>query len=720
MFASFFRQITRDTKAEEPEQGCALMWSITDVASKQVMKQSLIDPCAVPFLRERLETATDLDDRLRRSLLEMVQRGVVPLPDKIMEGEIRCDSDRLYLDFDGNKFSKNEDGAYVLSLRNGEGFAAELQFAPEKPYTRNLRDGCIKLPQHGDAMFYYFCPRCTCHGSIAFGGESPVEVVGEAWYDREFGGVSPRCKDATGQDCEANTEGALMEFPHLGWKWLCMQLSDGSELTACIIVDPARQPQDMMLENYAITLSAENVRTVHDMDTGDEPRFLDVPGRSWRSLKTMTEYPTAWTLDCQGVHLEIEAEVEDSEIITLIALPAFWEGRVRARGTVGGQEVTGFGFVELHGLGRQNCADIKYFFNGAGAEMRREMAAHMPLDPSEDELARLLGPDGYAAVSSIPGSFGRDAVVNNLLVPLRDMYDRGGKAWRSCAWSLCVDAVGGNSNKYTHGLPGPEMLHSGSLIIDDIQDKSLTRRGQPCCHLIYGEPIAINAACFSYFTGQTVNDRLEDDMRLQLYDLYFQTMLAGHAGQGADIAGLATIMPAVVETGNSKLATDTIIGIHRLKSGIPVRHMAQGGCIVGRGTERQKQALGDFFEHLGVAFQIIDDVVNLEGFCSDNWKTCGEDVMEGKVTFPIALAMKSLDRDARATLWAQVESKPQDMETVEAVIEACRETNSLAESRLIAVDMVETAWATLSKELPDTIAKMFLHAFSMYVLERHY
>jgi len=120
-------------------------------------------------------------------------------------------------------------------------------------------------------------------------------------------------------------------------------------------------------------------------------------------------------------------------------------------------------------------------------------------------------------------------------------------------------------------------------------------------------------------------------MRLRILDQYFATMTAAHIGQGADIAGLANIMSEVVKTGNSELATQFIIGIHTLKSGVPVRNMAQSGGIIGCGTEAQVQGLGEFFEQLGIAFQIIDDVVNLEGFSDDNWKTAGEDVMEGKV-----------------------------------------------------------------------------------------
>jgi geranylgeranyl pyrophosphate synthase len=60
-----------------------------------------------------------------------------------------------------------------------------------------------------------------------------------------------------------------------------------------------------------------------------------------------------------------------------------------------------------------------------------------------------------------------------------EIVDRGGKSWRSFAFLLCIDCVGGFSPTYKHWLAMPELMHVGSLIIDDIQDKSDTRRGGP-------------------------------------------------------------------------------------------------------------------------------------------------------------------------------------------------------------------------------------------------
>ena len=100
----------------------------------------------------------------------------------------------------------------------------------------------------------------------------------------------------------------------------------------------------------------------------------------------------------------------------------------------------------------------------------------------------------------------------------------------------------------------PELMHVGSLIIDDVQDKSDWRRGGKTTHLIYGEPLAINAGTACYFMGQKLllQKSLPPEDQLKIYDLYFQALRAGHAGQALDIDGMNHLMPDVVESGDIK------------------------------------------------------------------------------------------------------------------------------------------------------------------------
>ncbi len=78
--------------------------------------------------------------------------------------------------------------------------------------------------------------------------------------------------------------------------------------------------------------------------------------------------------------------------------------------------------------------------------------------------------------------------------------------------------------------------------------------------------------------------------------------------------------------------------------------LARMGGAAGKGTQEQIDALGLFFESVGLAFQIIDDVLNIRGFQKD-LKSRGEDIVHGKVTLPVAKAMGRLTLEQRQWLW---------------------------------------------------------------------
>src|SRR5258707_15620872 len=92
------------------------------------------------------------------------------------------------------------------------------------------------------------------------------------------------------------------------------------------------------------------------------------------------------------------------------------------------------------------------------------------------------------------------------------------------------------------------------------------------------------------------------------------------------------------------------------------------GAVAGGGTEEQIEALGNFFEALGLAFQIVDDVLNLRGFKGD-LKARGEDITNGSITLPVAKAMTRLDAGQRRELVATLRSHPTDLRVVAATVE---------------------------------------------------
>jgi geranylgeranyl pyrophosphate synthase len=301
------------------------------------------------------------------------------------------------------------------------------------------------------------------------------------------------------------------------------------------------------------------------------------------------------------------------------------------------------------------------------------------------------------------------------------MIFRGGKAWRSYGILACIDLVGGDSQSRAHWLALPELLHVGSLIIDDVQDGSEIRRGGPSCHKIYGEALAINAGCAAYFLAQIPvgSSDLDERSRVRIYEAYFEAVRAAHAGQACDIDSLVSIMPGIVESGDGATLEKRVLGTHRLKSAAPPAALARMSVFLGGGTEEQSEGVGRLFESYGLAFQIIDDVLNLRGF-EENRKNRGEDITRGKITAPVAKAMGRLGLSDRRTLWSIIKSKPTDYERIREAIQLIDGCGALQACSDDAHEFVESTWQSVSPLLPDSQFKVRMRSFGWFVLDRHY
>lgn len=704
IFAAFFRELKgKNPVTGELEYAHSITWALSDAARQRFYPYCAVDAAAPEFGIRKLDAGAGVEDeRLNRAMREVLQRGKIPGPTCTFADAV-VQRDRLDLDYDGNKFSKNADGSYELHLYDAATkTGCTLTFHPKKPPTRHGNDGV----SHGVAeelMFYYFIPRCELTGRVVVEGEKQEIKRGTGWYDHEFGFV-PKKKAAPVKTVKAVKPSKTKSLTT--WNWAAIQLENGVDLTVYSI---RRYSTGEVLDNWVVVSDAKGNRRQYD-------KVAFTPIATWSSTRSFVEYPTSWTLKVPDAKLDlrIDATFADQEVLTIISDPGFWEGQVSVRGYLGGTAVSGRGWVERKGF-RFNQLDE--FFKAAGKEVRRQVAKVLPLDPEPGEDMRQLvarhGEDPFTEGLD-PAQLGR-----SLVKPIREIIDRGGKAWRSYAALACIDVVGGDSRKYVHWLAMPELLHVGSLIVDDVEDRSDVRRGGPTSHKIYGEPIAINAGTAAYFLCEPDMEGLTAEMKLRIYQLYFDGMRAGHAGQAIDIDGLGEVVPQAIESGDISELMRRVMAVHRLKTAVPAGMAARIGAILGRGTEKQIDGVGKFFEAVGLAFQIVDDVLNLRGFKGD-LKARGEDIMQGKLTLPVIKGLAKLSKKDRKWLWKTVSSKPQDPAVVGKVIEKLESVGAIEECAEEARDLVEEAWLRLDPLVADTQYKVMFRAFGWYVLERHY
>jgi len=708
LFAAFFRIIaSHDEATGEVQYAHSYTWALSDLAAQRYSGESRVDARAPELGLDRIRNGRgSKDDRLNRAMAEILERGDVPAPDRVFDGPVHLASDRLSVQYGSGSFEKQPDGSYRVRLTHDDKrTACDLVFTTKKQPIRHGDDGIVR-GNAGEQMFYYFVPRCEVTGALVVDGESVAVESGQGWYDHEFGGYVADGVAANGAPGEVAGEGAGIR--ELGWNWTAVQLDDGTDLTAYEIID-VRSGETV--GKWLIVIDPDSTRrSITDVTFA--------PVTTWTSKRTFHGYPTSWRLRAPsiGLDLAIDAAFADQELITVISKPAFWEGRCTARGTLAGRPVSGPAYIERSGF--ENIDTLDDFFTAVGKEVRRSTATALPLEPTYNELRELIASE---ELDHYMEGVDASAMSSTLIAPIREMVDRGGKSWRSYAALACCDVVGGDSRKFSQWLTMPELLHVGSLIIDDVQDQSTVRRGGPCCHVVHGEPIAINAGTAAYFLtqNQLQSDELSAEQKLRLYDLYFAAMRAGHAGQAIDLCGMASLMPDVVATGDSAAVCARILACHRLKTAAPAGCLARMGAVAGGGSDEQIAAVGELFEAIGLAFQIVDDVLNLRGF-KGNLKQRGEDITNGTVTLPIAIAMARLPLERRQWLWRTLQSKPTDVPTIAAAIELVQSCGAIDACEQKARELVETGWRRAEPLLEPSLPRVMLRAFGWYVLERHY
>ena len=342
----------------------------------------------------------------------------------------------------------------------------------------------------------------------------------------------------------------------------------------------------------------------------------------------------------------------------------------------------------------------------SGKYLLDSLLEHVNKDTSA-ALERLLpkAPTGFMrSISSVTsnatsGSLDIDArTFRALSVPLWEMLGRTRKGWRSYVLRVSCEAVGGQFSNFLDWLALPEILHVGSLIIDDIQDSSEIRRGGKACHLLYGIGPAINVGTFAYFVGRTLIEKssLNDAKKLALYQEYVSLLREAHIGQGLDIEGLD--LTRIGCDANADCIVDAIMDIHRRKSGVVFGSFARMGAILGDGSASQTRALGDYFEDIGTLFQVRDDIMNITGSHGNLPRHC-EDLRRGKVTIPVAVALKNLPGQARRVLVRQLLSSSLSPESlVRYLLEAISTTNSIHLCETLIEEGYKSAWGTLQND----------------------
>ncbi|RMF15047.1 MAG: polyprenyl synthetase family protein [Gammaproteobacteria bacterium] len=238
---------------------------------------------------------------------------------------------------------------------------------------------------------------------------------------------------------------------------------------------------------------------------------------------------------------------------------------------------------------------------------------------------------------SQPESRLRDAMAYSLLAP--------GKRVRPLLAMAACDALGGEA---VHALPAAcalEMIHAYSLIHDDLpaMDDDALRRGRPTCHIQYDEATAILAGdalqTLAFETLAEAPVRPLDVVRLL-------RILARASGASGMAVGQAWDMEAT----DQAVDLDTLQRIHRHKTGALIQASLEMGGIIAGADETSMARLGQLGKHLGLAFQIQDDILDETADTATLGKAAGQDRAHNKSTYVRLLGLSGAEHKAQDEL----------------------------------------------------------------------
>lgn len=239
---------------------------------------------------------------------------------------------------------------------------------------------------------------------------------------------------------------------------------------------------------------------------------------------------------------------------------------------------------------------------------------------------------------------------HNLHKAMRYSVFAGGKRVRPILMLAACDAVGGESEAAIPAACAMEMIHTYSLIHDDLpaMDDDDFRRGNPTNHKVFGEAIAILAGdallteAFKLISNPACAHRISPDARLAVIH-----EIARCAGSYGMVGGQVVDMES---EGKPDMDLPTVQYIHTHKTGALIKASVVAGALIGNADQTKLAAITRYGEAAGLAFQIADDILDIEGTTEEIGKDAGSDQARGKATYPAVMGLSAAKTEAESMM----------------------------------------------------------------------
>ena len=297
----------------------------------------------------------------------------------------------------------------------------------------------------------------------------------------------------------------------------------------------------------------------------------------------------------------------------------------------------------------------------------------------------------------------QDGMLSSALSHIRQ---RGGKRMRPILMLLMAKNYGTISNITQHSAVGLELLHTASLVHDDVVDESSERRGQASVNATYNNKVAVLVGDYILSTALLHVSYTGNQRIVQELSELGRTLAAG------EILQLSNIQ-------NQAISEDVYYQVIQQKTAALFQSCAAIGALSAGATEEDVRKAGEFGSNLGIMFQIRDDIFDYFD-SKEIGKPTGNDMAEGKLTLPVIYALNNTNFDSMLTLAKKVKAGTINPDEIAVLVEFTKQQGGIEYAEQKMADFSQLCKNYIVENVKEKAIRDALTAYVEYVVQRNY
>ena len=296
-----------------------------------------------------------------------------------------------------------------------------------------------------------------------------------------------------------------------------------------------------------------------------------------------------------------------------------------------------------------------------------------------------------------------DGMLSQALSHIRQ---RGGKRMRPILMFLTAKNYGAVSSTTQHAAVGLELLHTASLVHDDVVDESGERRGQPSVNAIYNNKVSVLVGDYILSTALLNVAKTNNQRIIEYLAELGRTLAAGEILQLSNI-------------NNQEISEAVYYDVIKQKTAALFEACAAIGALSANATAEEVEKAKQFGQNLGIIFQIRDDIFDYYD-SKEIGKPTGNDMTEGKLTLPVIYALNNSDFESMHTLARKVKAGTINHDEIAVLVEYTKQMGGIEYAERKMEEFSKLCKGYIEECVKEKAIKEALTAYVDYVVERNY